>query len=48
MPQLALSVLVVAVGFYVLYGVIRAAVRDGIRAARADRQTPDRITPDGQ
>lgn len=48
MPQLALSVLVVAVGFYVLYGVIRAGVRDGIRAALAERKEPYRVKQDLQ
>lgn len=34
MPQLLILVFSVAVGLYILYCVIRAGVRDGIRAAR--------------
>jgi hypothetical protein len=43
--DIVLAVVFAAIFFYVLYGVIRAATRDGILAARQSL-APD-VTPDG-
>lgn len=42
LDSLVLTVVFAAVFFYVLYGVIRAAVRDGILQAEKRRQVADR------
>ena len=42
LDSLVLAVLFGAIFFYILYGVIRAAVRDGILQAETRRQGADR------
>lgn len=37
--SMVLNVVIVAIGFYVLYHVIRAGVRDGIKLARTTGHT---------
>lgn len=38
---MVLNIVIAAVGFYVLYHVIRAGVRDGIKLARKNGPTPE-------
>jgi hypothetical protein len=43
LDSLVLTVVFAAVFFYVLYGVIRAAVRDGILQAEKRRVRPNQV-----